>query len=364
MDFLRFVDSRAVREHWKKIGYTCDARQTAWLISVCDSVTLRERHNAWNELIETMPDCPLEQRMNVVPRDSLHQVLREIMEIDQRNLEDFFRDEEDAVYQYTFSSETVYTWENVFLFSSFETCRKAMEQARSEEPDILAFDVTKRYLDRPKPFFTMHLSKDLQPMGINRWPCRDKQESLTVHCSLEGLWFPFPLPFEKGDLVCQRHHPNDPLVLKWCDLKGVTDWNRKNGGLSDMFLTVYESDEDGRIFHHSVPLWNLEYYEKPLAGTERVLLALQYFYKGKLEAPEFAELYSDIRMEEIAKQSAQWSDDLPELLGKQEAKSAEMKPTSDPFYSENNIRYLENVVRDIKAGKAHFSEHELSEVDE
>jgi DNA-damage-inducible protein J len=36
----------------------------------------------------------------------------------------------------------------------------------------------------------------------------------------------------------------------------------------------------------------------------------------------------------------------------------------DPFYSENNIRYLENLVRDIQNGKAHFSEHELIEVEE
>lgn len=36
----------------------------------------------------------------------------------------------------------------------------------------------------------------------------------------------------------------------------------------------------------------------------------------------------------------------------------------DPFYSDSNIRYLENIVRDIKDGKAHFAEHDLIEVDE
>ena len=36
----------------------------------------------------------------------------------------------------------------------------------------------------------------------------------------------------------------------------------------------------------------------------------------------------------------------------------------DPFYSESNIRHLEHNVRDIKDGKAHFSEHDLIEVDE
>ena len=35
----------------------------------------------------------------------------------------------------------------------------------------------------------------------------------------------------------------------------------------------------------------------------------------------------------------------------------------DPFYSESNIHYLENIVRDIKNGEAHFAEHDLIEVD-
>lgn len=37
--------------------------------------------------------------------------------------------------------------------------------------------------------------------------------------------------------------------------------------------------------------------------------------------------------------------------------------SADPFYSESNIRHLENVMRDIKDGKAHFAEHDLIEVD-
>lgn len=33
----------------------------------------------------------------------------------------------------------------------------------------------------------------------------------------------------------------------------------------------------------------------------------------------------------------------------------------DPFYSESNIRYLEQKMADYKAGKLHFAEHELME---
>lgn len=35
--------------------------------------------------------------------------------------------------------------------------------------------------------------------------------------------------------------------------------------------------------------------------------------------------------------------------------------TADPFYSRNNINYLESIVKDIKDGKVHFEEHGLIE---
>ena len=37
--------------------------------------------------------------------------------------------------------------------------------------------------------------------------------------------------------------------------------------------------------------------------------------------------------------------------------------SADPFYSDSNIRHLENIVHDINKGKAHFEEHDLIEVD-
>ena len=38
--------------------------------------------------------------------------------------------------------------------------------------------------------------------------------------------------------------------------------------------------------------------------------------------------------------------------------------SADPFYSESNVKYLEEIINDIKSGKAHFAEHNLIEADE
>lgn len=37
--------------------------------------------------------------------------------------------------------------------------------------------------------------------------------------------------------------------------------------------------------------------------------------------------------------------------------------SADPFYSENNIKHLEQVIADIAAGRAKLVEHDLIEVD-
>lgn len=38
--------------------------------------------------------------------------------------------------------------------------------------------------------------------------------------------------------------------------------------------------------------------------------------------------------------------------------------SADPFYSEDNIRYLERKKKEIDEGRAHFSEHDLIEEDD
>ena len=35
--------------------------------------------------------------------------------------------------------------------------------------------------------------------------------------------------------------------------------------------------------------------------------------------------------------------------------------SAEPFYSSNNISYLEKIMDDVRSGKAHFSEHDLIE---
>lgn len=82
-----------------------------------------EKHKAWNELIEKMPDCTVTERLNTVPQDSLHAFLRQYMELEDKYLNEFY-DEKHAdtfdynklfvyKFKYIYKDGTEYEWDTV-----------------------------------------------------------------------------------------------------------------------------------------------------------------------------------------------------------------------------------------------------------
>jgi len=124
MDILRFINSTDIREHLRSIRYEFNSLETAWLIYQCHDATIDEKHKAWNELIETMPDCPIEKRLNTVAQDSLHAFLRQYMKLEDKYMNEFcderhadtFNDDKPFVYKfkYIYEDGTENGWDMVF----------------------------------------------------------------------------------------------------------------------------------------------------------------------------------------------------------------------------------------------------------
>ena len=79
---LRFVNSKDIRNHLEAIDYQFNSLEAAWLIYKCRNAVIDEKHKAWRELIETMPDYAIPERNNTCPQESLHAFLKEYMEIE------------------------------------------------------------------------------------------------------------------------------------------------------------------------------------------------------------------------------------------------------------------------------------------
>lgn len=101
---------------------------------------------------------------------------------------------------------------------------------------------------------------------------------------------------------------------------------------------------------------------------------LEKFLNEQLDDPVFVRSYiNELKKElntsrdkilEYQKQMEKEQTEKERILTRMETMQRELDAlknaeSDDPFYSESNIHYLENIVDDIKHQKAHFAEHDL-----
>lgn len=60
-----------------------------FLIWYCKSATLNEKIAAWREIIDTMPNCAMAERMNLEAIPDFHQFLRDYIDLQERDLRRF-----------------------------------------------------------------------------------------------------------------------------------------------------------------------------------------------------------------------------------------------------------------------------------
>ena len=56
MNIYHFIQSKSIREYLEKSNHTFSSLEMAYIIWQCPDATLAERFDAWQEIIDTMPD--------------------------------------------------------------------------------------------------------------------------------------------------------------------------------------------------------------------------------------------------------------------------------------------------------------------
>ena len=238
MDILRFINSKDIREHLRSIRYEFNSLETAWLIYQCHDATIDEKHKAWNELIETMPDCPIEKRLNTVAQDSLHAFLRLYMTLEDKYMNEFcderhadtFNDDKPFVYKfkYIYEDGTENGWDTVF------SCLNALYESIMEpEEDVTSIQCTKMQIDRLESRQIAYLNSSFEFLRLDPGRIDSDKEWDLFGGVFDGLWFEFPTPFQKGDIVWNPDQPEGfcagPFVTTGVCLDGI------NGGLDCLF---------------------------------------------------------------------------------------------------------------------------------
>lgn len=343
MDIYPYINSRAIREHLKKLDYTFDPMLCAYLVWQSANHTLKEKHAAWQEIIDTMPDMPVPERMNCEGWDSLHQMLKSYMETENQLISWLEEEDGNSVYvyeiltpfsRYRFLGEedlgrSDHHWHDGTMMSrSFrETFEQAMKRARE---DGIRFRIQKRYLGEPRwersingeydtegniiEVYPYGITDETEPERIREGvPLLTKEQSDLIGSSFDGFWYDIPIPFEKGDLV---YDPHGQCSCSWSSapfvLMGTVPWFRKEqeekrgcirdprvGDYTDMRAYGYSFDSESGFLNDDFDAWylNLEYYTEPLRGRERITGAISKLVKEEIDAWTLFRLWDLFRAE-------------------------------------------------------------------
>lgn len=276
-DICSFLNSDDMADHLREIGYEFTAPEAAFIVHLSQGATLDEKVEAWIEIARTMPDCSMEGRTNMAPIPSFRQFLYEYVGLLRRDLDAFFKPD-GCIFSYSYE-ETGHGWQDDGnLFSSAEGCLGYLKErwADDDDPSVTGFRLAKSKVDSPdgRRDDWLSLNRRMEVMGVD---CLGEDESdLELKLQLDGMWFAFPAPFKRGDIVISaRGGDPRPFVLSslptWGEQellengfrKGErivdrADWRKerllKNGDITDMCCCGYGLGEGH--FSREFDVWN------------------------------------------------------------------------------------------------------------
>ncbi len=338
MDIYDYFNSTDVAEHLMEVGYDLNAMEAAYIVELCESATLDEKVVAWQGVIETMSDCPMAKHPDFEDCDSVHNFLRERIDLQGRML-DLFGHDEGCVFflrelrylkwpdSYPARKDGQSLWIEDFPqpFSTLRGCVDYLRAGREEDGDEFdRYVISKAKVDFVgEPYEGRQneivLDGDFNPLSVSVGSLSECESDLAYR--LESTFLKLPVPFRRGDIVIDRTarnpHPfvfdrlkfwnSAELVEHGCDVlppdkaakldKRVA--NRDERGSwddSDMAACGYELGSQWTgglladpcdlcydVFGAGCNYLNLERYTGPLEGNLKILEIASRLVKGEID---------------------------------------------------------------------------------
>ena len=219
-----------------------------------------------------MPDAEIPARNGFPRQESLHTYLQKYMALEKSLCELFFAEGDDAAYQYTVYYPD-HTESDDHVLHSFEDCKHAA--MAFADSGAAAVTITKRWFGEGLRSIDARFNSGIDKL-MSVSPCGvTSDEGTEMLCIFTAMWFSFPTPFRRGDIVQYRspYYESKPFVLNaifdWapCDPAWDTPGDplpakkKQNpferlmlgGDSSDMIAWEYFVDDDGQLYPKSIP---------------------------------------------------------------------------------------------------------------
>lgn len=292
MNIYDFINSRDIAKYLKEINYQFSTLECAWLVWQSCKHTLEQKHEAWQEIIDTMPDCSIEARPNHAEVHSLHNYLKDYIDFQQQSIKRFFYLEPQMFYNGRAHTSNGDAWDpatHLSVEASIDHYRTDYNWDYLNE-QIIGFEIDKFRIGESLEDMTLSIDEQNQVIDIK---VKDK-DSL-----FESLWFDFPTPYKKGDILVEAKHGYNWLfpgglcaqfvMDSICtEHKDSIDNLKKNGTFKDMLAYGYRHYTG---YDKMYSYMNLEYADPSTNQFDKELIPISLFLKGQINVMEMAEGY-------------------------------------------------------------------------
>lgn len=280
MDIYRFINSKAVREHLRKLNWEFTSLEAAWFVWKWRG-PVEERLAAWQEIIDEMPDQEVKPGHYFDGCPSLHDFLRETITVYRKCVERFF-DNTDAYYIFftkmadgSLEPDSI-DYSSCPIKDNKTACLGVLEGL--EDDSTVYFVVYKEFLDKDIRRSIATFDRKLNMIALEA----DFKEWNRLEDMFSSHFFYFPVPFRKGDIIYRIDDWfNTPMVYIDCRYDHIKDMNEylysRRRDNTDMSIDVY------KVGHCYEPEWDTvgdvtdyDYFDEELA---RKYVSCQYDYR-------------------------------------------------------------------------------------
>ena len=322
MDIYKFVVSNSIRNYLKRINYKFSTQEAAFLVWYCETATLEEKFGAWEEIINTMPNCSMQERIDMEAIPDFHKFLIDYIKL-QTKLLNKFKTAEKSIYSCEMYQRkyTGIHYEHK-VFNQYDECvAYGIKEFDSELCDRAV--ITKHKWgckEGERQDEKCYINSSGAVLSMDCMVKNDQERK--INAAFDGMWFDFPTPFHAGDIVCSHYKQAEPYVLT-----GICTWNAsrikqelpkteyterylsmrgeiqkriyKDGDTSDMECRGYGISMDECV---GISVWkeilpmrsylDLEYYSLSLSGTNDVLALISGILRGEYNIEFLLNAYS------------------------------------------------------------------------
>lgn len=349
INIYKYIRSKDVREYNEKIGHKFNATESAFLVWHNPDITLKEKHDAWRQIMAEMPDEEVPERPNSDYSPSLFALLNKFIENDNALIAEFYKKDDETVYScsYLYEDDSSYRDDFGRIYTDFDFL-----QRERDKDGLLSLIYTKKYLSSPYREIDLETDKDGNVLQVSGDFILAKG-SVIAREFFDALWIDVPTPFRYGDIVCSESTPfggsmynkKQPFVLlslaNWSGDMAIErgeklskkdrNWKNKHvkylkekGDITDMTACGYflvEGDHFNpftggfysEVMHDYV---DLEYYRGDFSGGERVLLPIKYFLSGDINEETLVKACGIIKKQEVIKKEITYLNLLDEWIEK------------------------------------------------